>query len=127
MVSVKKLAPSEHDIQCAFFDWVRMMRNQVPALENCYAIPNGILKSAAAHVRLKREGFESGVWDVALDWPSFDKKFAGLRMECKRPKGKLSDNQTRWMRQYMEAGFNTKIFMSPEEGIRYIKEHLGLK
>lgn len=98
-----KSIESEHQI--AFFVWVERSVKKYPALEWIHHIPNGGKRSPATAARLKREGVKAGVLDVFLPFPS--RGFAGLYIEFKAGKNKLTDNQKAF-KAFVEAN-NFKV------------------
>lgn len=116
-----KLVPSEHAEQVAVIQWC----NLHPIAKHIFAIPNGILKNAAAHNKMKREGFRPGLPDLCLDVPR--DSFHGLRIEMKRIKGSTtSAEQKAWGKFYAEQGYYWCICKGADEAIRVIKEYLEL-
>lgn len=78
-------------------------KKQLPALANCYAVPNANLRTPFQGAWMKDEGLKTGVLDVNLDWPS--QGFHGLRIEFKLPGRKLTPEQREWVNRYREAGY----------------------
>lgn len=91
---------TEHAHQVALFMWASMNFLAYPMLRFMFAIPNGGLRNKATAGRLKAEGVKSGVPDVMLPYPHG--KYAGLFIEMKKDKGRISENQSDWMR-YLTA------------------------
>lgn len=88
---VKCAAPSENEIQAAFFVWLRFYESRFPALQFCFAVPNGGFRYKATAAAMKRTGTKAGVPDVFL--PVASKNFHGLWIEFKSEAGKLSQLQ----------------------------------
>lgn len=77
----------ESRLQTACLKWFRL---QYPK-ELIYAIPNGGRRSAIEAAIMAGEGVTPGVPDLFLARPRFGK--AGLFIEMKTPKGRLTDRQ----------------------------------
>lgn len=112
----------EHDIQSAFTEWRRWKANGDNRYLNLFAVPNGILKNVAAHRKLVKEGFESGVPDYLLLYPS--KSFHGLCLEFKRGKNTLSDNQRIWQKRLENAEYAFVVVRSFEEAKNAVEWYL---
>lgn len=78
---------TEHQIQCAFIQRVRLHENRWPELKTSYAVPNGQLRNARVAMKLKREGVRPAVPDWVL--PVAKSGFSALYIEFKsrRPDG----------------------------------------
>lgn len=78
---------TEHQIQSAYFDRVRLHVKRYPELKLCHAIPNGGLRNLKVAVKLKREGVLAAIPDVHLPVPRLP--YSGLYIEFKsrRPGG----------------------------------------
>jgi len=98
---------SEHDEQAALIHWKRLNEEYIPELRMLYAIPNGGLRNKRVARKLKAEGVEAGVWDLALDVPRGG--YHGLRIEMKYGKNKLTPAQRRWGALYREYGYQTAV------------------
>lgn len=101
---------SEHDEQCAYFDWIDIKSKTDERYLNIYAIPNGGHRHKAVAAKLKKEGVRAGVLDINIDWPS--NGFHGLRIEMKFGKNKPTDNQKEWISLYKKAGYDTAVCYS---------------
>lgn len=82
---------SEHDEQVTFFDFVD--RKQLRDKYVIAAVPNQRKTNAITGRRFKREGVLAGYPDVLVDVPA--RGFAGLRIEFKFGRNKLSEDQIR--------------------------------
>lgn len=115
--------PLERDIQVSFFDWLKTKQNQNDLWKNICCCPNGILKNAAAHVRLLREGFSPGFPDVMVMLPASG--CHGLFIEFKRPGEKPTPNQIDWGRRLSAVGYCYRLCYSFEEAQALVKEYVG--
>jgi hypothetical protein len=124
--AARTVAPDakEHEIQCAFFEWVRLQENAIPLLKLIFAVPNGGYRSKKTAVALKREGAKAGIPDVLF--PLATQKYAGLALEFKRPKkGRLSDAQSEYIEQLKSVGWRVEVVRSADEAINLVREHIN--
>ncbi len=115
-----KLLPNEHQIQAAYFDWVRLT---YPGCKLIYAVPNGANKSPAARMKFMREGQIPGMPDVNIDIQRQGRP--GMRIEVKSAKGLLSKDQIEAIKQLDKAGYETWVCHSTDEMIRMTEIYLG--
>ena len=71
---------------------------------------------------LKRMGVKSGVSDLFIAIPK--EGYHGMWLELKAPKGKLSDNQMKFMRDMSEQGYLAVCSMGFEVAKKAILEYL---
>ena len=122
---MRRLEPTEHQIQAAFFDIVRRQEGRYPALKLCFACPNGDLRNIVVAKRLKREGTRPGVPDVLLAVPMGGK--SGLAMEFKKKKGmKRTPAQQAFESYLMMYGWRCELVYDPEQAWRIVREYLGI-
>lgn len=114
--------PTEHQIQSAFVDWVRMSANRYPELEMLYAIPNGGARNAITGAMLKREGVIKGVPDMHL--PVARGGYHGLWLEFKTDKGKVSPEQRGYMDNLEQHGHKCQVVRTAQEAINEVLEYL---
>jgi hypothetical protein len=99
------LKPTEHQVQAAYFDLVRLHR---PNCKLIYAVPNAAKRSYALARRMQREGLKSGSLDVNIDIPAGE--YHGMRIEFKRDvKGELSDEQRETWDQLVAQGYHCEL------------------
>lgn len=116
---------SEHNEQCALFDWAYDMQGQYPALELLHAIPNGGHRVTAVAVKMKREGVKAGVLDVCL--PVSSRGYHVMYIEMKYGKNKLTDSQAYWKSRLEAEGAYCPVCYSADEAIKELKWYLGIK
>ena len=97
---MRKRTLTEHHIQSAYFDLVRL---HMPGTKLIYAVPNGANKSPAARMKFKREGLTPGVPDVNIDIPRGG--YHGMRIEFKSKDGQLSKDQRKAIDQLNDQGY----------------------
>ena len=92
-----RVIPTEHQEQCALFEWASWMAKRIPELHLMHAIPNGGKRDIRTAARLKAEGVKPGVPDIFLPVPKNGKH--GLYIELKRSRGgTVSKEQEAWIR-----------------------------
>jgi len=117
-----KMKRNEHAEQSTFFDWIALNRKQIPALWNCYAVPNAAKRSYALANYMRKEGLATGYPDINLDFPSHG--YHGLRIEMKVNKNEATLNQKDWHRRLLDAGYQVFLCYSAEEAIQKTLEYL---
>jgi hypothetical protein len=118
-----KLIPSEHQIQCAFFEHCTWKAQSDSRWAKIFAIPNGGLRHIAVARRLKKEGMKSGVPDVFVAVPSGGKH--GLFIEFKQPGNRMSAAQKIWKEMLWGSGYHFDVCYSAEEGVKLVETYLG--
>ncbi len=113
---------SEHEIQVSMMQWVVLNRKKYPGLEMLYAVPNGGKRNKITASKLKLEGVKAGVWDLSLDYPSG--RFHGLKIEVKKPGGRMSPIQKEWGEKYVKNGYALMIVNNLEDFINGIKVYM---
>lgn len=93
---------SEHAHQVALFSWAWLARKQRPLLEMLVAVPNGGQRHKAVAAKIKAEGAKRGFPDIQLNVPVG--KYAGLFIELKTAKGRVSEEQKAWIERLSAAG-----------------------
>lgn len=116
---------TEHQIQSAFFSWVRIAMKQTPVLELMFAVPNAAKRSYKIAAMLKAEGLRAGVPDVIF--PVARSGFNGLAIEFKTTIGKLSAEQAYYTKELVKENWLFCMLTDAEEAIRIVKNYLGIK
>ena len=116
--------PRERDEQTALFAWAHCMEGREDALRLLHHIPNGGSRNAAEAVSLKRQGVKAGVPDLFL--PVARGGFHGLYIEMKRKGGRLSAEQTSWLRALRAQGFAAAVCYSFEEARDTLMHYLSM-
>ncbi len=112
---------SEHAIQVAFIDWVRMSQKRYPGLEFGFACPNGSARHPAVAAKLKAEGVRKGVPDWWL--PVRRNGFSGLILEFKAGKNKLTPEQKDYFNFLRGEQWHCEVCYSTEEAIEQVKRY----
>lgn len=121
-VEVNGRAPSEHDEQCALFEWAALNTGQHPELEMLFAVPNGGYRPMITAAQLKAEGVRAGVPDVCL--PVARGRFHSLWIEMKRKPNRTSDAQREWLDNLRHYGHCAVVCWSADEAINTIMGYL---
>ena len=113
--------PTESVEQQLLFRWARFYVSKYPELALLYHIPNEIKWNAAQGKQRKDIGVKSGVPDLCL--PVARGQYHGLYIEMKAERGRVSENQKKWLKRLMEQGYLAKVCYGFDEAIRCIKEY----
>ena len=116
------MQPSEHQIQSAFFSWVRAAKKLMPVLGLMFAVPNAGKRTYKVAAMMKAEGMIAGVPDIMF--PVARNGFNGLAIEFKVPGGKLSDEQAGYARGLVGENWLFCLLTDAEEAIRIVKNYL---
>lgn len=121
MKAIKLPAPTEHDIQAAYFQLVRL---NMPGTKLIYAVPNGInIKSFATRVKYMQEGRVPGVPDVNIDYARGG--YHGMRIEFKRDaKKKPSEDQVEAMAQLTRENYLAELHHDVEQAWQRTRMYL---
>lgn len=88
-----------------------------------FAIPNGGKRNGFEAKNLKNEGVRPGVPDLFLAIPK--KGYAGLFLELKKGKNKLTENQSVYFDLLQQNNYLVKIVYSFDEFKKIITEYLN--
>ena len=113
------MTPTEHQIQSAFFDYVRVKRNSDWRYELVIAIPNGGMRNKAVAGKMWAEGVTAGAPDVLCLFPAHG--HCGLCLEFKTPKGKQSEAQKRFENYVHTAGYMYSVVRDAEAAIKLVE------
>jgi hypothetical protein len=119
---MKKRNDYEHKEQAAFFRMVRHYRSIWPEFHLVYAVPN---QGVALNKRLQDEGAEPGVPDVNCDFPR--RGHSGLRIEFKRPGGRLSQAQVEIRERLITEGYCYETALSSDDAWKVLCWYAGRK
>ena len=117
--------PTEHQEQCALFEWQAWMAKRIPELHLMHAIPNGGKRDIRTAAMLKAEGVKPGVPDIFLPVSRGGKH--GLYIELKRRKGgTVSKAQEAWIRALTHQGYVCTVCYGAEEAKNEILAYLAM-
>jgi hypothetical protein len=117
---------TEHDEQATLFTWADTLiaQGRIPQLSNMFSIPNGAwTKNYTVARKLIEEGLRKGVLDIFLAYPNNTN--AGLFIEMKYGKNKLSIDQLLWKDRLLAAGYECVACWSWIDAARKIVVYLG--
>jgi len=127
----RKNAHPEHDAQCLVVEWARLNETKWPELKLLFAVPNGARVAMRTAVKLKREGMKAGVPDLWLPvpkligWQGDADRYAGLVIEMKAERGRVSPEQFGWLVALKERGWWTAVCRSAEEAIEVLTTYVN--
>ena len=114
---------SEHDIQVRLMQYCH--RHEDPRLSLVFAIPNGGSRHRAEAVRLKAEGVKKGIPDLFFPIIDAPKRRYGLFLELKRPKGRVSPEQSAMRDTLRKAGYSSEIAYGYDQAVNIIEQYLA--
>ena len=112
----------EDNEQIMLFDWAQAQSGKHPELGLLHHIPNGGKRDAREAARFKRMGVKAGVPDICFPLPRVG--YHGLYIEMKSPKGKVSENQKRWLEQLSGLGCAVRVCYSFDEARDVVLKYL---
>ena len=119
-----KRSHPEHDEQAALFLWASLQETVWPELRTMFAIPNSARRSPRQGAWMKAEGMRAGVWDIFL--PAVRTGYAGLFVEMKSGKNKLTAEQEKFMYLLLDK-YAFRICYSWKEAACAITDYLEEK
>ena len=120
-----RVIPTEHQEQCALFEWAAWQEGVWPELRLLHAIPNGGKRDIRTAARLKAEGVKPGVPDIFLPVPKDGKH--GLYIELKRSRGgTVSKEQEAWIRALSAQEYVCAVCHGHREAIKIITDYMGI-
>lgn len=118
----------ESKIQIEVFDWIRANVSSYPALKVIHHYPSSFFGVNYGVVMwLKKLGWIKGIPDIFI--PIARNEYAGLYIEMKTAKGKLSPEQKEFFETinlYSDTPYKTEVCRRSDEAIRTIKEYLEI-
>jgi hypothetical protein len=115
---------TEHQIQSAFIQWVRLAEKQDGRLSLLFAVPNGGQRNIVTAVKLKREGVKPGVPDIMF--PLVTEWGNGLAIEFKKPKtGRVSEDQIGYIELLKEQKWLVKVCSDADSAVQAVKNYLS--
>lgn len=112
--------PESH-LQKVCVKWFRLQYKNLSGV--FFAVPNGGKRNALEGAIMKGEGVLSGVSDLVL--LVANRRYNGLCIEMKTPKGTQSDTQKIFMRNVEEQGYKYAICRSFTDFQNTINEYLS--
>ena len=119
----------EATIQIDIFNWIREHELKHPVLRTIFHTPNSFFGTNFGVItHLKKMGMRKGVYDIIV--PVSKGNYAGLWIEVKKPKGKLSLEQLQYIDLINNNSDHPTLFKTTYdagEGIQIIKDYLKIK
>lgn len=115
---------SEHRIQSAFFQWVRVAEKIHPSLKLMFAVPNAGKRGYKTAAMLIAEGLRKGVLDVLF--PVARCGFNGLAIEFKKPGGTLTPEQEEFAGLLSGEGWLVVVMTDAQGAVNLVKNYLGM-
>ena len=120
----KRNAQPEAIEQAKVIAWARANENNYPYLWMLHSSLNGLKRTKNAQGKAKAQGMLSGVPDLFL--PVKNNYFVGLYIEMKSAKGRVSVEQSRFLKCAAENGYSVVVCYSAVDAINTIKAHYCL-
>jgi hypothetical protein len=120
----KRPSSEESRIQCAVIVWwaAACAAFGVPEFL-LFSIPNGAYTGPIIGKKLKREGLRTGTSDLFLS--VMRRGRGGLYIEMKRPNGRTSPEQIRFLAEVVKQGYDSHECYSFEEATTLISDYLN--
>lgn len=126
--ALKPRRHEEADQQAMFMEWCRWAAKHTsdyPMLRLIHCSLNGVKLSATQACRAKQQGMLKGVCDLFLPVPK--KGFNGLFLEMKSETGRVTPEQSRFMRDVVDMGYDAHVCYSAKEAIAVIQGYYGVE
>ena len=117
----KRNAQPEAAEQEKVIKWARDNEKKYPFLWMLHSSLNGLKRTKAAQGKAKASGMLSGVPDLFLPVPRGS--FFGLYIEMKSAKGRVSVEQSRYLKCAAENGYSVVVCYSANEAIKRIEDY----
>ena len=124
----RRTEPSEHQMQAAVIQWWRLNCKRFYIDERLlFAIPNGGARNAITGSLLKAEGVRKGVPDLFLAVRSSPGDGTAYRNGCfiemKRKGGKISQEQTSYLRELANEGYEAHVCYTVDAAIKELERY----
>ena len=117
----KRNAQPEAIEQAKVVAWARANENNYPYLWLLHCSLNGVKLSKAQAGKALKQGMKKGVPDLFL--PVKQGGFSGLYIEMKSAKGRVSVEQSRYLKCAAENGYSVVVCYSANEAIKRIEDY----
>ena len=117
----KRNAQPEAIEQAKVIAWARANERNYPYLQLLHCSLNGVKMTKAQAGRAIAQGMLSGVPDLFL--PVKNNNFVGLYIEMKSTKGRVSVEQSRYLKCAAENGYAVSVCYSANEAIKRIEDY----
>ena len=117
----KRNAQPEAIEQAKVVAWARANENNYPYLWLLHCSLNGLKRTKNAQGKAKQQGMLSGVPDLFL--PVKNKYFFGLYIEMKIAKGRISIEQSKFLKAVSDNGYAAFVCYSAVDAIKRIEDY----
>ena len=117
----KRNAQPEAIEQAKVIAWARANERNYPYLWMLHSSLNGLKRTKNAQGKAKAQGMLSGVPDLFMPVAIGDSK--GLYIEMKSAKGRISSEQSRYLKCAAENGYAVSVCYSANEAIKRIEDY----
>lgn len=118
--STKKRDDPEHQLQCAFIEWLTLAHPDVRRVT--WAVPNGVFCSITQARKLKKEGMTNGVPDISIMYPN--SIYPALFIEMKIHPRKPSPEQQAMIIELRAKGFMAEVCYTIDEAMELINTYV---
>ena len=117
----KRNAQPEAIEQAKVIAWARANENNYPYLWMLHSSLNGVKMTKAQAGRAIAQGMLSGVPDLFL--PVKNNYFVGLYIEMKSAKGRISIEQSKFLKDVSDNGYAAFVCYSADDAIKRIEDY----
>ena len=117
----KRNAQPESIEQAKVVAWARANENNYPYLWLLHSSLNGVKLSKAQAGKALKQGMKKGVPDLFL--PVKQGGFSGLYIEMKSAKGRISIEQSKFLKDVSDNGYAAFVCYSADDAIKRIKNY----
>ena len=118
---VKKIEPSEFQIQSAFVEWCNYNPDRLEDLDMYYATPNEGNRTKGERIKRIKEGMKKGVPDWCLPVPKGI--YHGLFLEFKSKDGRLTKEQFLYLKRLSEHLYKVAVPRSLDQAIEVLRSY----
>ncbi len=117
----KRNAQPEAIEQAKVIDWAKANERNYPYLQLLHCSLNGVKLSKAQAGKALKQGMKKGVPDLFL--PVKQGGFSGLYIEMKSAKGRISIEQSKFLKDVSDNGYAAFVCYSANEAIKRIEDY----
>ena len=117
----KRNAQPEAIEQAKVIDWAKANERNYPYLQLLHCSLNGVKMTKAQAVRAIAQGMKKGVADLFL--PVKQGGYGGLYIEMKSAKGRISIEQSKFLKDVSDNGYAAFVCYSADDAIKRIEDY----
>ena len=117
----KRNAQPEAIEQAKVIAWARASERNYPYLQLLHCSLNGVKMTKAQAGRAIAQGMKKGVADLFL--PAKQGGFSGLYIEMKSAKGRISIEQSKFLKDVSDNGYAAFVCYSADDAIKRIEDY----